>query len=462
MADALTVTLIQPRHTYAPPETETRLGHVYMPTSLLSVAARLIGAGVTVRLVDENIARWSGSCDWVGVNLVGAPYVSSAIDIVSRAAKYDSPGVLLGGQVINGFTQTQFRTLFGESAHSGESETDLERVLGLRPNCLPSPEETSLVSAFRVLPENHLHTYLSQEIPFYVSRGCRHSCTFCAARRSVHGGRSIRETYRSTTALTHDLAFLMECAIDAGINELRLYLSNLDLFQTPEKLAEFAAVLLETRRTHAGVRLRIRALSNIESFLRVHMTVPELIQDLVCGGLERVGFGVDGASLPVFRAIRKPHAGSSLEDPFFLCSSVYGIVPETLMVFGHVGIDSETSMSRALELARLLYERYGALARPHAAKAVVPGNDGWRDGRNAAIVEFLINNPEGFQLLDFTALPSWLTHLDASFRAIARRYYLAACEIPDAITQYVLPEDPTADAAELAAARAFNKGRYDL
>ena len=56
-----------------------------------------------------------------------------------------------------------------------------------------------------------------------------------------------------------------------------------------------------------------------------------------------------------------------------------GLTPETLMVFGHHGVDTENSLIKAVEFTQAMWDQYGSLPRPHVAKSVVPGNDGWRD-----------------------------------------------------------------------------------
>ncbi len=47
--------LIQLRHNYALPSNVERFGQVYMPTSLLTTAARLVEAGIDIKIYDENI-----------------------------------------------------------------------------------------------------------------------------------------------------------------------------------------------------------------------------------------------------------------------------------------------------------------------------------------------------------------------------------------------------------------------
>ena len=63
----LKIDLIQPRHNYAPPY---GLGHVYMPTSLLTIAARLLHAGVDVTIHDENIEPAKITSNYIGINLL--------------------------------------------------------------------------------------------------------------------------------------------------------------------------------------------------------------------------------------------------------------------------------------------------------------------------------------------------------------------------------------------------------
>jgi uncharacterized membrane protein len=96
------------------------------------------------------------------------------------------------------------------------------------------------------------------------------------------------------------------------------------------------------------------------------------------------------------------------------------------------------------------------------AKGVIPGNDGWSDPANREKVDYLLANPIAFQMLDYTCLPSWLTHEDARFRAEVTDAFLEICQMPGTLTQYVKPEDPELPPAELAAVKAFNQGKYDI
>ena len=72
------IDLIQPRHNYAPKE---GVGHIYMPTSLLTAGARLLNAGIDVTFHDENLRPLEVSSNYVGFNLLGAPYIPEVIKL---------------------------------------------------------------------------------------------------------------------------------------------------------------------------------------------------------------------------------------------------------------------------------------------------------------------------------------------------------------------------------------------
>ena len=132
------------------------------------------------------------------------------------------------------------------------------------------------------------------------------------------------------------------------------------------------------------------------------------------------------------------------------------------MVFGHNSADDAGSLELATNILRDLKLEYGAIPRPHVAKSVVPGNDGWRDPSNAGMVDYLITHPDAFQMLDFTALPSWLTHPDPQFRRFVSNAFMDACDIETSKTLYVYPEDPESSPEDREAAHRFNLRRYDV
>lgn len=462
------ILLLQPRHTYAPNPESGEIGQVYMPTSLLAAAARLLSAGVETQIVDENIAPCSAFALITGINLIGAPYVSRGIEIRARLKKAHRDAILVvGGQGASGFALKEKQRLFSADTIDGNNDNTLCEFLNISQKELPAPEAVSLIPAYSLIPDEIMRLYLSQEFSFYLSQGCRYSCTFCAAERTRNDPESnqtirVRERYRTLDVIDMDLRYLLDRAKKCGLSSISFYLSNLDLFQSPKDLADFAALVLTIRKSMPEMDMRMRALATTTSFIDLHRTSPQIIEDLVRGGLHRVGFGVDGATPRVWRAVRKPHRSDACLDAIRISREEYRLVPETLMVFGHNGHDDLDSLILANDFLRGMSEHYGAIPRPHVAKDVVPGNDGWQASENQATIRYLFERPGAFQLLDFTALPSWLTHPDPTFRQAVSAAFLQACSIEGASTQFVYPEDPELPAEALLEAKELNLRRYDL
>lgn len=461
------IILVQPRHTYAPPPSTGRRGHVYMPTSLLTVAARLLAAGVDVKVCDENLAYPAPLGPLVGINLLGAPYVARARECLARVKAHSVHArLLVGGAVVSGFSRAQLHTLFGSSTANGNDDGSLASAVGVHSAALPVPERTSLVPAYRLLDDATLRSYLSCEFSFYLSQGCRFSCTFCAANRSRRGPpgtyQVVGERYRSMDVVGQDLSYLLGRAADFELSQLTVYLSNLDLFQSPIALGQFAATVREALAQHPQCRLELRGLSTTASFLTAHKHSPGVIKALTSVGLKRVGFGIDGATAKVFTQTRKPQRREMCDEAIRVARTTYGIEPETLMVFGHYGVDDEQSLSAARDFTLAMHQSYGSFPRPHVAKSAVPGNDGWRERTWSGVVSQLLAAPHLFQSLDFTALPSTLTHPDEAIREMATRYFRAVCDMPRCVTQFVEPAEPGMGARELEELGARNEGRYDI
>lgn len=463
-----TITLLQPRHIYAPDPAVEEIGHIYMPTSLLTAAARLIEAGAVVDLHDENLSECPLDNDVVGANLLGAPYVQRIRELCDRIARKGSQYTLiLGGQVISGFLPKELSLLFGKRAVNGNDDGTLASVVGADVRDLPSPQRTSLVPAYDLIDDASMRIYLEQEFGFFLSQGCKFSCTFCAAQRTRQDPltgkrRVVRETYRDAHVIELDLMYLAERAMSLGIRKLKLYLTNLDLFQTPKELTRFVEVVTWVRKVWPEISFEMRGLSTASSFLEVHRSRPSLIHRLAELGLRRVGFGVDGGAAEIWKATRKPQSGSMCIDAIATARETYGLTPETLMVFGHYGLDTEKSLTLAVEFTRAMWAEYGSLPRPHVAKSVVPGNDGWYSVSSRKAVDDFLTWLPGFQSLDFTALPSHLTHPDREFREMATKHYLEVCGLEGAATRYVLPELQDMTEEELQRVREFNLRRYDI
>lgn len=449
----MNITLVQPRHVYAPTFEEELLGHIYMPNSLLSFASRLISLGHNITLYDENIEKFNlNNTNIVGVNMIGSPYINSIREIFIKA-KIENNNIipLIGGQGINGFSKNQLKILFGKDILY--SDIELNKLLGK----LPSPENTSLIPAYNLISDNYFKLYLSTEFSLYLSQGCKYHCSFCAASKAM------KESYRDINIVMSDLEYLTKKAISFELDKLTIYLSNLDLFQNPRELLTFVNHLTQLKKKYKRFSFIIRGLATSKSFLDCHKNFPKLIRDFKNNGLEKVGFGIDGATPQVWKAIKKPQNNSQDNiNAIIISNQIYGIIPETLMVFGHNNFDTEESLKLAINFVEETHIKYKAIPRPHVAKDIIPGNDGWRNPENKITIDYLIDNPLAFQMLDFTTLPNRITHKDENFANRVTESFLTICNLQNAKTEYTLPEDPMFSKEKLEYNKKFNLRKYDV
>lgn len=462
------IDLIQPRHSYAPSPEKNQKGHIYLNTPLLSAGSRLIQAGVDVTFHDENIRPRNIKSNLVGINLLGAPYVPEAIKIQEETRRVsDDIHFLLGGRVVSGFTPEQFRYLFGADAVNGNIDAELARHLGIFPRAIPSMEEATLIPALETISDEDMREYLSREFAFYVSQGCKFACDFCAAVRTgkdpltgkvVH----VKEVYRNLDAAEKELEYFMARAEKLGIQKLSFYLTNLDVFQTPDKLLEFARMVKSVREEYPNMQLEMRGLATVDSFLKARDTKPECITELMEAGYTTTGFGIDGSTPEVWRKLNKgQNTPDKCLEAIRSAREDFNMNPEILMVFGHAGVDTEYSLRLAVDFTRDMVNQYHAVPRPHIAKGFVPGNNGWHEEQFQSAIQQLMQDPESFQTLDFTALPSTLTHPDPELRRIATECYLEICAMPENTTIPIIPITPELTREQREAVRTQNEGKYD-
>lgn len=472
------ITLVQPRH-YQAEEADQNgnisEGHIYMPSSLITAGARILAAGGDVKFEDGNLARLPKLQNKItGANIIGAPLIPEAIKLRNQIQKIygDDHTFILGGQVINGLTPEQFAKLFGEKAINGNNDEALKKALKLELRKMPSPEETSHIPAYEKLAPADLQKYLEHEFSLYLSQGCKFGCTFCAAKRTMvdpvtHEVTQVTEQYRNLDLVEGDMRYLIQKAQAAGIKEFNIYLSNLDTFQTPDKLHEFARRILTIKRDFPGFEIHMRGLSTVDAFIDCHNDNPQVIRDMIDAGLYSIGFGVDGYTPAIWKKIKKGHNDQSKSiDAIRLTREEYGITPEVFMIIGHVDpktwkpIETEETLLHALEFTMDMIAKYGAIPRPYMAKNIVPGNSGWKDPRNQAFVDNLINNPQYFQNLDFSALPTPLTHPDHD-RVLLERIYRMLMELPGNTTPIIYPisQDISDEMAKIY--RRLNLNRWD-
>lgn len=459
------ILLIQPRHIYAPELKDAAIGHIYLPTSLISVAAFLSALSIEIDFKDENIEPVIDYSNNVGINLLGAPYIPKVRYYENLLTERfgNNYSLFIGGQIVNGLSSYDFSRLFSSNVINGNNFKDLISKFDTTKS-VPDITELSHIPAYKLIPQEFMSLYLRNELGFYLSQGCKHSCSFCSASRSkIRKGNVVqaKEKYRNIDVAIIDLKYLILQAKNRGIGELNIYLSNLDLFQTPAKLREFAQKVVLLKR-ELDFKLSFRGLSNVSSFLLTHEKYPEILIAMQEAGLNRIGFGIDGATPQVYKLTRKPQNIQMCLDAIRISKEIYNITPETLMVFGHNNKEDENSLEQAVTFCKDMFEKYGAYPRPHVAKDIVPGNDGWDEESNFAIREKFYNSIGLFQNLDFTALPSSITHPNKHFRSIVTKYFTEICALPNSLTQYVYPENDTLSQPEIAKIKEFNKGKYDL
>jgi len=449
------IDLVQPRHNYAPPLESGERGHIYMPTSLQTVAARLEHVGIETKIFDENFRKANLGTNITGVNLVGAPYIPEVIDLQRRirGERSGDGRFLLGGKVVSGLKPNEFTKLFGPDSANGNIDLMLQTNLDVQ-SVLPQKENVSLIGIYEKIDDDDMCEYLSREFSFYLSQGCNQGCTFCAADKQQ------REQYRDIAIAIKDLEYLIKRAKKLGINKLSIYLSNLDLFQSPEMLYNFSQEIKRLKEENPGFEIETRGLSRVTSFLSAAKKHEQWVQAIKDSGLSTVGFGADGFDDTVFKLMDKNQTIAECEQAIRTAKRDFGITSEILMVFGHYGADTAETLGAAYKFTVDMMDQYGAIPRPHISKSFIPGNEGWRnpDDHQARCINRLIEDPKMFQILDFTTLASELTHPDKKIRDIVNGYYLKICELSPLSTQWTSPQGLH---ETIEQNRALNRGRYD-
>lgn len=457
---------LQPRHSYAPDEGK---GHVHLSAPLVTLMARLKAAGFSGEMVhrDENFAEVADPTapledELVAVNLLGAPYIPKAIEIIKRARA--GATVVLGGQIVESLGE-DFDRLFAQG------RPDVTVVNGMRAGVLedifkvtsiPEQETVSSIPVWEEMNEEKMRAYLEHSMSFYLSQGCKHACNFCQAQKNRP------EIYRDLGHATEEIKWLIQKAKSFGINTLEIYFSNLDFFQSPEKLEPFLDEVIQIREEFQ-FDLRFTALATVDE------VSPELLAKAKQAGLVSVGVGIDGATPAVWRKTGKvqnlsAEGHAKAEKCINAVKKLHeaGITPEILMVFGHDVGDSGANLEdlkTALNFAQDMVAQFGAVPRPHVVKNLVPGAEDWKKKKTyGETIELLLSHPELFQALDYTALASEVSHPDPELRALVNHYYIRMCQLSERSTKFIHPDTP--EYRDRAAVRdttvkALNQGMYD-
>ena len=390
-----------------------------MPSSLYSAAARFHKVGFDVNVVDLNLNPLKITAETIGIGLIGSPYVPVAIKLIRRIKKISVKSIImLGGQGISGLTDEQFHILFGAATVNGNNDEEVGRHLGFNPNELPKPHLTSMIPVYRKICDINMKEYLSREFCLYVSQGCKYACTYCGASKKQ------KEVYRDFDIIESDLSYLIFRAKKIGLKELRIYMSNLDVFQNTKELSQFIMIIKSLLRKNDGFKINLRGLSTVDSFYNSMKNNSEVIRDLVNVGFHSVGFGVDGWNENTWKRIKK---FGNTEDK---CLEVirasredFGLKPEIFMILGYNNADTDNTLKAVLKITEEMVERYGAIPKPLILREFIPGNDGWYDPVNKKAVNHLLAHPESFKHLDFISYASKLTHPDKDLREKVNNYY---------------------------------------
>jgi hypothetical protein len=456
--------LIQPKHSYAD---ENAQWHIYTNTSLRTVWAILEDSGVDISLHDENFRPTTQlDSDIVGINLLGAPYIPVAIETIRmlRSKFWNELSFVLGWQVLTQkksktwqvlwLDDAQFQKLFWDKVYNGMKPWVLKSLLPIKN--ISDWHDISLKHIYQELSGQDFLEYFTREISLYVSQWCKFDCDFCAAVKNK------KEQYRDEEMMDDDLYYIVKRLQKLGKNKLSIYMSNLDVFQSPRQLEWFADLILDTKIFNPDFTFSLRGLAGTKSFLNQDKNHPPVLEKLVKAGFDNVWYGVDGMWPEVWKWIKKPQNNEKeILDAIRLSKEKYNITPELLMVFGHNWVDTEKSLKNAYEFVEAMVEKYWAVPRPHVAKSFIPGNDGRKNPEFQKEVDMLIENPHLFQSLDFTALASKLTHPDADFRDLVNHYYLKMCKLPGNTTLPIIPYEIWDNEPDIGWKKFINEGKFD-
>ncbi|MEK7632870.1 MAG: radical SAM protein [Patescibacteria group bacterium] len=402
--------------------------HIYPPNGLMSLGARLMAAGHTVRLADENIEGRKNPLvdrpEMVGVGILGAPYAPMAIRTAMRLRKLGySDTIVFGGEFVNRLTPEERAVLFDSVGPWACTF----------PFAIPSAEETSMSPMLEQLPERILAAYFRNEFCLYTSTGCAFNCHFCAAEKGT------KERFR-TAEVWHDETRTIARLVKryAGvIPSYEIYLSSLDVAQTPKKMEEMLRIAHENF-AREGVRLRVRGLATAKCVVRAVEQDENVFDRWHSYGLTCLGIGVDGADPEVWRREGKLHNTESDVAAAFAALQSANILPEALMVVGFADDNL-----RALALGAIACREYthaGIRGRPFLGKKLAPGNEGWKCDPSA--VDELLRNPEKLLDLDFGAFGGNITHPNWKQRAVANLSYAASVAYLKLFSPFGCPTQP--------------------
>lgn len=415
--------LIQPRYQWG--------RHIYLPNGLLSLAARLLAAGHTATIIDENLDDLDSQraafarADYFCLGVLGPPYLPAALRVATwlRQSGYAQP-LIFGGELVNRLTATEKQTLFVD--RFAQAGTNL-------PCLLAAPEGVSMSPALRALPEYMQAAYFSREWCLYTSQGCAFKCHPCAASKGQV------EKFRDLTVLDDETKCLAELVHRyAGPQpNYQVYLSSLDACQTPKKMDPVLA-LAARNFAASGVVMEWRCLATAKCTVMAVKHDPELLKRWRQYGLCCIAIGADGDDAEDWSVQNNRHNTTELVNQSLALIRAADMLPEALMVFGFPGSSPKSLVKGFAACTRFSY--HGYRARPYLGKAHLPGTEYWAQDR--AIAEQYLANPETFLEIDFGSLGSSLTHANPRQRYAANVTYFATVLLLKAFSYHGCPTQP--------------------
>ena len=394
---------------------------VYMSGSLVSIAAQCKAAGHEVEVLDFNIDDQDGPhaketlsrADVIGVSVVGSPYFPQTIKFCEYVAKnYPNAKLLLGGQVIRGLKPEEFIRIFGTHAIQIAEDDDAAPFFGTMSSAFHVPFRP----VWEQMGDERLRQYLSHEFSLVLSQGCAYNCKFCGARKNE------KEQHKQLDLFQQDMLFLANKAKAYGLPQLECYASALDFFQNPSTVAEYMRSLADVS-SETGIKMKVRALSCMNTFLKASRTVPDFAELVRDSGLWCIGFGVDGPNREVWKQQNKlQNSAQDIIDCLNL-SEKLGIRAEVLMIMGYPNNTPRQMWETVKDCYRYTRRWPNTVLRPYLAKTVLPGNSGWEDQEST--VGELVASPYQFYNLDICALGSPITHPGTAQRWLANLSYLS-------------------------------------
>ena len=410
------ITLVQPKY----PHGGDGKRQTYLPGGLMNVGSRLLKAGVTVEFVDLNIYSWGlaremfARSDVIGFAVIGPPYIPSVVDSIRELrAKGFKQSILVGGEGVVRIRAEHFDRWFdGLDVKQIRDDADIALACGIDSQSLPSAYVTSMVPMLEKLDPLLVSEYVTTEFSLFLSQGCAYSCAFCSAAKGQ------KEEYRSIESLAEEVRFICAFLKRIKCDEMQVYVSNLDGFQTPDKFEECLRVISEIAEQY-DITPSIRCLATSRCTFRACQADPELPRRLHGFGLDTVAFGADGADEETWKRQNKNH--NSLTELQFVCDAMkkVGITTELLMVIGFQD-DDMRSLWRDLKYS-LRQAMKGRVIRPYLAKSQTPSGR-WQDG--SPEVEAFLNDSELLLRLDYAMLGSVQTHPRFLQRLMANLVYM--------------------------------------